>query len=473
MTWANAEARQTISVRRTMLIVAAATATICGQLGCATSQALQASAGAMSSMLWSRAPSAPGYDLYAEGMAGSKAVKDAEALAAGPDRKPQAGAEGRYEGEPASDGRTTPALAATRPRSRGTADESVRVTLGRPESLPVLRDPDGAAGPLMASAAPDPAPAAVAAEPRPVEPPAELAPAPPELAAADLAPAPPEAVADDLATEPIAEPAPAQSPPPALAQAKPGGEAPVGAAGPSLKSILDEARARLEAMSTYQVSITRVERVGNQVLPEEKALLSIRRKPKAVRLEWPDGANKGREVIYSAAINDRVMHVNIANSAIPIPRMSIPVDSPLALRNSRHAITEAGFDTIFNNLASQVDSQGRPTGAEGRLTYKGVQKPKDVDRECHLIQRITPTREVWRVYLDADSLMPVVVTAHQADGALLESYRYDGLKADPTELAAADAFDPDKRWGESKGLFSRLAKAASAASDQPAPTATR
>ena len=165
------------------------------------------------------------------------------------------------------------------------------------------------------------------------------------------------------------------------------------------------------------------------------------------------------------------MHVNVANSAIPIPRMSIPVDSPLALRSSRHAITEAGFDTIFDNLFKQLVSAGNTPPPGGRLTYKGLQKPKELDyRPCHLIQRITPAKEIWRVYLDPESLMPVVVTAHQADGELIECYKYTNLQANPTQLAAADAFDPDKRWGESKSLFSRLAKAASAAADAPSPT---
>jgi hypothetical protein len=226
-------------------------------------------------------------------------------------------------------------------------------------------------------------------------------------------------------------------------------------------------------MRTYQVAITRTERVNGQVLPEEKALLSIQRNPKAVRLEWPEGPNQGREVIYSAAVNDKVMHVNVANSAIPIPRMTIPVDSVLAMRNSRHSITEAGFDTIFDNLSGQLDANGRPTGAEGRLTYKGLQKTEGVDRPCHLIQRITPSKEIWRVYLDPDNLMPVVVTAHQPDGGLLESYRYENLKANPADLAVAEAFDPDKRWGEAKGLFSRIARAAAGTADAPAPTTTR
>ena len=103
-------------------------------------------------------------------------------------------------------------------------------------------------------------------------------------------------------------------------------------------------------MSTYQVKITRVERVGGQLQAEEEALLSIRRNPRAVRLEWVDGPSKGREVIYSSAVNDRMMYVNMGNSALPISRMSIPVDSPLALRNSRHPITKQALIRSFKTL---------------------------------------------------------------------------------------------------------------------------
>lgn len=443
------------------LTIAAALSTA----GCATSggELWHSGSSSLTNMLWPRDRAEPGYDLYAQNMANSKAVKQAESeKQAGADQENPLQPATRPAGDVAADDRGEGASSAfAEPKSRGMNDARVRVTLGRPESVPVLKDADGRPGPLVASTAPEAeGPVAQAAEPAPAPAPAA------RRRAAEPTPEPATALAAaDLAPEPAAAPSA-----PAIAQAEPAAEAQAAPPEMNLKSILDEAHGRLEAMSTYQVAITRIERVGSQVLPEEKALLSIRRNPKAVRLEWPEGANKGREVIYSAAINDKVMHVNVANSAIPIPRMTLPVDSPLAMRNSRHAITEAGFDTIFNNLSKQVDSQGRPTGAEGRLTYKGLQQPEGGDRPCHLIQRITPAKEVWRVYLDADTYMPVVVTAHQADGGLLESYRYQNLKADPTELAAVEAFDPDKRWGASQGLFSRIARAAAGTAEQPAAT---
>ncbi len=448
---ANDAAETRRSARRAVLNLLITSGLACGT-GCASGgNVWHAGASAMSGLLWSRPTADPGgYDFYAQEMSRSKAVLAANGGSAGTDPA----AKQKPKDEATGDERKPSALPEPLPDAgRARPDTSLRVTLGRPETVPVLKEYHGEPGPLMVSADPAPAlvspgngtegagPVDVAVAPRreaPAPATSETAPAGPELAAAE--PAPPE--------------------PPASTEPK-----------VTLKDLLDDARKRLDSMETYQVAITRTERVNGNVLPEEKALLSIRRNPKAVRLEWPDGPNKGREVIYSAAINDKVMHVNVANSAIPIPRMSIPVDSVLALRNSRHAITEAGFDTIFNNLSGQVDDQGRPTGKEGRLTYKGLQDVEGLDHPCHLIQRITPTKEVWRVFLDPASLMPVVVTAHQADGGLLESYRYDHLKANPTDLAAVEAFDPDKRWGESKGLFSRIARAAGGTAD--APTTTR
>lgn len=412
-------------VRRVGLNAVAAAGLACAT-GCATTgDAWHAGARAMSSLLWSGGVAEPGgYDAYAREMANSKAVLAARG--GDPTATPPASASG-----------PAPKAAPDSPSgaARRTADPSLRVTLGRPESVPVLKEYDGEPGPLLASAEPAPAPTPARGpeidaplDPEPQTPRPRRAPAAVKVAATP-APAEPARDADEPKRSPEAV----------------------------LEELLGQARRRLDAMNTYQVAITRIERVRGDELPEEQALLSIRREPKAVRLEWPDGPSKGREVIYSAAINDKVMQVNVANSAL-IPRMTIPIDSVLAMRNSRHPINEAGFDTIFDDLEKQFDAQGRPTGGEGRLTYKGLQPAKGVDRPCHLIQRITPTKEVWRVYLDPDSLMPVVVTAQEAGGTLLESYRYENLKPNPPDLAAAEAFDPDKRWGESKGLFSRLAR---------------
>jgi hypothetical protein len=62
--------------------------------------------------------------------------------------------------------------------------------------------------------------------------------------------------------------------------------------------------------------------------------------------------------------------------------------------------------------------------------------------------------------------MPTMVSAIQTpSGELIERYTYRNLRPNPVELASADAFDPDKRWGESKGWLSRLARGAGTSAD--------
>ena len=427
-----------VASRKVLLFCALGTALFA--TGCASTTAMRASASALAGSIWDRSQvdSIPAYDLYAQNMAAARGPAPATPMLADAPSTKASGESDADEPRPES-------VASAEPDARrAPTDKNVRITLGRPQSLPVLtesKDGEPAAPALMAAA--DVPPAFKPSKPSEPSPPAAASDGEEERGALALAAAP-------------RRPRKAESRDPEQ----------------KLRTILDEAKRRLEAMSTYQVNITRSERVGNRLQPEEAVLLSVRRNPKAVRLEWPTGASKGREVIYSTAINEKSMLVNMADSALPIPRMTIPIDSVLAMRNSRHTIAEAGFDTIVNNLQTQLAPTGEASPG-GKLLYKGIQQPKEIDRSCHLIERTTPTKEVWQVYLDVKTLMPVVVTATQEDGELLECYTYAELQANPDQLASADAFDPDKRWGEAKGgLFSRIAKAASDAQDG-SPTKTR
>ncbi|MBV8486652.1 MAG: DUF1571 domain-containing protein [Planctomycetaceae bacterium] len=386
--------------------------------------------------LWKRpsdtAP-APGYDYYAEAVAAAKPELRSRAFMA------QSGVKTR-PGDPTSD-QPMPDLVAqaeankNRPATRGrwlkSRDTSIRVTLGRPEQLPTLTDPGTALDTRLAAAA-NSASAPVSNWKRGAK---------------------PKTVAETNSQKTSAQ---------ADASVRKDAASP----DQSLKELLSDSRNRLHALSTYQVNIKRIELVGGRLQAEEEAILSIRRNPKAVRLEWPDGPSKGREVLYSAALNDRMMYVNMGNPSLLISRMSIPVDSPIALRNSRHPITEAGFDTILDKLFQYMDDMRQASAKGGKLAYRGLERPKGLDKPCHLIERISPDGETWSVFLDPSTLMPAMVTAVKTgSGELIERYTYRNLRPNPSELASADAFDPDKRWGESKGLLSRLARSSNTSAD--------
>jgi hypothetical protein len=410
--------------------------------GCASWRTTEARRWAWSLPSWRRSEGlaeAPTYDQYAAD------ANNARPPAGTPpqpvDRKPpQAAPASHAESAPAPVETTGPVADArsgerARSRSSNDRDSSIRVTLGRPESLPTVADPEVGSDSLLASAS---------------------------------------APSWKRAGEPITARRAS-----AIKSVRPSRQAPESSEKENpektLQHLLADVRARLEAVSTYQVDITRIEQVGGQLQKEEDVVLSVRRNPRAVLLQWVKGPSKGREVIYSMAFNDRMMYVNMGNASLPLPRMSIPVDSQMALRNSRHPISEAGFDTIVNNLLKYSRADSIAARAEGHVVYKRIEQPEGMDHPCHRLERVSPQGETWVVFLDLRTLMPALVSATRtSSGELIERYVYRNFRPDPAALASADAFDPDKRWGESKGLLSRLAKAAGSTADaNPARTTTR
>jgi hypothetical protein len=245
--------------------------------------------------------------------------------------------------------------------------------------------------------------------------------------------------------EPVADVAPRPAERPKVA-------APTAATDPlsEIRSLLARARANVDKLENYQVDAIRQELVGAALQPREHVILSIRRAPKAVRLEWPDGPHQGREVLYNEG---GPMHVRMPGALIP--RTSLAPDSPLVRRSSRHPITEAGFDSIVERMESALAQ----AGTAGALTYSGQEPIGDARRTCHKIVQVTPTGETWRVHLDVQTLLPVRVEATAANGELLELYEFGAVRADLPELAGAAAFDPDARWGPSRGLLGGLGRA--------------
>ena len=216
--------------------------------------------------------------------------------------------------------------------------------------------------------------------------------------------------------------------------------------------VVAEARAKVDAMANYQVHMNRQERVGGQLLPTEDVLLSIRREPRAVRLEWPTGPSRGREVIFASDDPRGMLHVHMGNPLVPA--VSMKPDSPLVMRNSRHPITEAGFGTIIDNLQKGLD--GDTPGAS--IAYRGIDSPTAVGRPCHQIVRRTPNGDFWMVFLDVATGLPAMVAETSASGELLERYIFRDVQPNVPGLAQADAFDPERRWSGGGGLLGRLTR---------------
>lgn len=440
------------SVTRPLTVAARALALGLGMamLGCADSGGLRSVWPDRPSLLglWDRKPQPtpdPANDYYARYMRAAKERSTLVAKRSGDEAR----GTGREEDEsepPGPDdtqlagGAGEPAMPrSSRPGAGSSADpdpdETIRVTLGTPQPLPTVPDATLASARAAAwEAEPDTSrslgdPSPTPRRSRPARDPAE-------------------AVAAAPASRPASRPSAAQ-PKRSVPSAKDG------------QAVLARSEARLRSLGTYQVKMSRVERVDGRLQPEEEVILSVHRQPKEVRLQWASGPSQGREVIYSTRVDDRSLFVHMPKTAIPLPTMKMAIDSPMVTRSSRHSITEAGFDTIVENLRKSIDQVDAANAAQGRAAYRGIEKPPGLDRPSHVFTRRSPNGETWTVFIDARSLLPSMVVAKNPSGELDEKYIYHDVLENPPELAAADAFDPDRRWGESKGLLSRFARGGS------------
>jgi hypothetical protein len=244
-----------------------------------------------------------------------------------------------------------------------------------------------------------------------------------------------------------------------------------------VKVALTNARQKLSQVANYQLLVLRQERVNDALQPEEKVLISIRQEPWAVRLEWPEGPNKGREVLYSPTANNGLMCVKMV-SPIPVPPVRIAPDNPIAVRNSRHPIREAGLTTILDRVESALDQQmaGLPPNSPPALEHLGLETPPGGTQPVLKLRRVAQNQEVWVTYIDPTSGMPVYIEATTLSGELLERYRYQEIRFDVDELRSEAAFDADTRMpSPTRGFLSRISQAAAAAANASGtpPPATR
>jgi hypothetical protein len=159
----------------------------------------------------------------------------------------------------------------------------------------------------------------------------------------------------------------------------------------------------------------------------------------------------------------------MADGLVPVPPLALPPDSPMILKSSRHPITEAGFDHIVENMEKALSGGAAGDPERGRITYDGLEQPPALSRSCHKLVRVTPTGETWLVYVDPQTWLPALVQANGPDGELIERYVFRDPLFDPTELAAADAFNPNQRWGgKTQGWLQRIARAKGGDSAKPA-----
>ncbi len=216
-----------------------------------------------------------------------------------------------------------------------------------------------------------------------------------------------------------------------------------------LLAALREADAHLDRAAGYTAILTRRERIRGALGPEQTIALKIQHEPFGVYMRFL-APKAGKEAVYLEGAHDNKLVAHNGDwTRRLIPRLTVDPTDPIALRDNRHPITDAGLANLVGKLVRYrehdlvdphavtvldrvVDAAGRP------WLYSLHTHPTRVP------ERPFARVEVW---YHPDTFVPHRIASyewpdpgHEGDLLLAETYRYDDVNLD-ADLTALD-FDP-------------------------------
>jgi hypothetical protein len=206
----------------------------------------------------------------------------------------------------------------------------------------------------------------------------------------------------------------------------------------------------LEAVKDYTGEFSKRERVGGELLPEERNAAKIRHQPFSVYLKVIKPASSaGQEVIYVEGRNNGnlIAHTTGFGSNV-IGRLSLDPHGFLATRGNRYTIKDVGLKNLVIKLLDL--GKRKELFRESKVT---ISKMDFADRPCTQVEISSPhpigdfRLAIARIVLDDKWDVPVHFESHEwpAEGGdkpvLSETYSYYDLRFD-VGLTDRD-FDPD------------------------------
>ncbi len=198
-----------------------------------------------------------------------------------------------------------------------------------------------------------------------------------------------------------------------------------------LKTWLSQAERTLTNLDNYTAIFHRVERVENELIPEEVTSLKFKR-PFKVYMKWLT-PSKGQETLYVEGVNHNKIRAHGGGIA-RIITVNLDPAGAKAMKNSRHPITEAGLQNLVRIIALNV----RRALKEKELVSKDngektVYGRKTRELEGTLSKDRTKGYYCYRCIIDVDmeTGMPLKTQIFDWDNRLIECYGYEELSLNP------------------------------------------
>lgn len=221
---------------------------------------------------------------------------------------------------------------------------------------------------------------------------------------------------------------------------------------PAKKLLLEtllEVGKRLDRIEGYTATFRKTERLRGVLGAEQTLAMKVRQRPFAVYFKFLN-PQPGKEVVYAEGHHEnKVIAHSTGVSRWLVPRLAVPPDHPLAMAETRHAITEAGLSNLNDKLIEfrrldlsdheAITILDRTTDNDGRPWLRSVHR--------HLNKNGSRPFYHVEVLYDVESRIPLKISNYdwpepgrEDQLTLAERYVYDDLMLD-VPLSSLD-FDP-------------------------------
>jgi len=207
--------------------------------------------------------------------------------------------------------------------------------------------------------------------------------------------------------------------------------------GPLAKLVAycQESKAELDQIDDYTAIFVRKEMVKRRLV-QQKMELKVRRKPFSVYFHFVSPEESGREVIYVDGANRNQLLVHEVGLKALAGTLSLPLNDPRVLAESRHPITSVGIHNIIKVAFENFPKDA----ADENVQVKKYPSAKLNDIECvaFVIRHPEPQPGLpyheTHLYFDRETKIPIHVKRFDwprrtgDKPVLLEEYTYERMR---------------------------------------------
>jgi hypothetical protein len=221
-------------------------------------------------------------------------------------------------------------------------------------------------------------------------------------------------------------------------------------------TLLELGKRRLESIPDYTATFLKQERVNGEDLQDLQTIqLKLRHEPFSVHMEWIEGGDVGRQVLYVDGQLEGRMLVRLGGKKGKVlPILKLDPTGSQAMAEARHPATEMGLLNLIDVL---LKYRKRDFALKQGVRWQMVPDQKFADRDCDCwvveydSREVEPVYRKSIIYIDREHALPICVrnfgwpgevvetadTAALDEATLIEFYGYTDLKFE-NRLSDAD-----------------------------------